>query len=309
MTRLPTTSSRARAVAILAALGIVAAATAALAATDRRPRVDHLPRVVNFRDPATVRGHLENAQPGDALRLQRRWADGAWQFVEEKEVDDRGRAIFKLRELRNTARYRLSWRDPATGDAASSAVHRIRVRPRLSFELRPGDVMAGRRTTVAGRLAPARSGRTVMVQQRIHGEWRNIARVTAGDGSFKARFEPRHHGRRKIRVRFRGDARNYSQVSARRVMVYRRDPATWYGPGFYGNRTACGQRLTTETLGVAHRTLPCGTDIAILYRGRTITVPVIDRGPYASSDWDLTSKTARRLGFSGSDYIGVVNRG
>src|SRR6266545_2545909 len=35
--------------------------------------------------------------------------------------------------------------------------------------------------------------------------------------------------------------------------------ASWYGPGFYGNRTACGQLYTPEILGVAHLTLPCGT--------------------------------------------------
>ena len=34
---------------------------------------------------------------------------------------------------------------------------------------------------------------------------------------------------------------------------------SWYGPGLYGNGTACGQRLTKGLVGVAHRTLPCGT--------------------------------------------------
>jgi rare lipoprotein A (peptidoglycan hydrolase) len=56
--------------------------------------------------------------------------------------------------------------------------------------------------------------------------------------------------------------------------------ASWYGPGFYGNRTACGQTYTPELLGVAHRTLACGTSVTLSYRSRSITVPVIDRGPY-----------------------------
>jgi hypothetical protein len=55
--------------------------------------------------------------------------------------------------------------------------------------------------------------------------------------------------------------------------------ASWYGPGFYGNRTACGQVYTPEIIGVAHRTLRCGTMLVLEYRGRTMTVPVIDRGP------------------------------
>jgi hypothetical protein len=55
---------------------------------------------------------------------------------------------------------------------------------------------------------------------------------------------------------------------------------TWYGPGFYGNVTACGQRYTRHILGVAHRTLPCGTLVQFRWHGRTATAPVIDRGPY-----------------------------
>jgi hypothetical protein len=53
--------------------------------------------------------------------------------------------------------------------------------------------------------------------------------------------------------------------------------ASWYGPGFYGNRTACGQTYTPEIVGVAHRSLRCGTLVVLEYRGRTLTVPVIDR--------------------------------
>jgi rare lipoprotein A (RlpA)-like double-psi beta-barrel protein len=70
------------------------------------------------------------------------------------------------------------------------------------------------------------------------------------------------------------------------------DPeVSWYGPGFYGGRTACGQAYTREILGVAHRTLPCGTKVTFRNpsNGRTITVPVIDRGPYvAGRQWDLS---------------------
>ena len=60
---------------------------------------------------------------------------------------------------------------------------------------------------------------------------------------------------------------------------------TWYGPGFYGQRTACGQRYTRSIIGVAHRTLPCGTLVQFRWHGITATAAVIDRGPYASSDY------------------------
>ena len=73
--------------------------------------------------------------------------------------------------------------------------------------------------------------------------------------------------------------------------------ASWYGPGFYGNRTACGEVYTPEIIGVAHRPLRCGTMLLLEYRGRTMTVPVIDRGPYiAGRTLDLSNAARLALG-------------
>jgi rare lipoprotein A (peptidoglycan hydrolase) len=76
--------------------------------------------------------------------------------------------------------------------------------------------------------------------------------------------------------------------------------ATWFGPGFYGQKTACGQTLTPSVIGVAHRTLPCGTLVKVVYNGHALTVPVLDRGPYShiGADWDLTAGAAQALGIS-----------
>jgi rare lipoprotein A len=76
--------------------------------------------------------------------------------------------------------------------------------------------------------------------------------------------------------------------------------ATWFGPGFYGQTTACGQMLTPAVVGVANRTLPCGTLVKFTYKGHAATVPVIDRGPYAhnGAQWDLTSGAAIALGMN-----------
>ena len=75
---------------------------------------------------------------------------------------------------------------------------------------------------------------------------------------------------------------------------------SWYGPGFYGNGGACGMipgGLTPETVGVAHRTLPCGTKVTFRYNGRTVTTRVIDRGPYvAGRTWDMTKGLCTLLG-------------
>jgi rare lipoprotein A (peptidoglycan hydrolase) len=73
--------------------------------------------------------------------------------------------------------------------------------------------------------------------------------------------------------------------------------ATWFGPGFYGQKTACGQTMSPVIVGVASRTLPCGTLVLVNYRGHRLTVPVIDRGPYANNGatWDLTWGAASAL--------------
>jgi rare lipoprotein A (peptidoglycan hydrolase) len=76
--------------------------------------------------------------------------------------------------------------------------------------------------------------------------------------------------------------------------------ATWYGPGLYGNGTACGQTLRPGTIGVAHRTLPCGTTVKINYHGQSLVTKVIDRGPYTpGNDFDLTNGARLALGFEG----------
>jgi rare lipoprotein A (peptidoglycan hydrolase) len=72
--------------------------------------------------------------------------------------------------------------------------------------------------------------------------------------------------------------------------------ASYYGPGLYGNRTACGQILGHRTRGVAHRTLPCGTRVAVYANHRIAFFPVIDRGPHrAGVSLDLTEAAARKL--------------
>jgi hypothetical protein len=85
--------------------------------------------------------------------------------------------------------------------------------------------------------------------------------------------------------------------------------ATWYGPGLYGRHTACGQVLGPHTVGVAHRSLPCGTTVKLAYHGHSIVTQVIDRGPYSrGNSWDLTLAAARALDFekAGADRIGYA---
>jgi hypothetical protein len=80
--------------------------------------------------------------------------------------------------------------------------------------------------------------------------------------------------------------------------------ATWYGPGLYGNHTACGQTLLPGTVGVAHKTLPCGTTLKLAYHGHYLVTRVIDRGPYTEGNaFDLTNGARRALGFEGVGHL------
>jgi rare lipoprotein A (peptidoglycan hydrolase) len=74
--------------------------------------------------------------------------------------------------------------------------------------------------------------------------------------------------------------------------------ATWYGPGLWGEQTACGMPLMKGTLGAAHKKLPCGTQVTFTYNGLSVAATVIDRGPYRKGyKWDLTKRTAKAVGF------------
>jgi hypothetical protein len=98
------------------------------------------------------------------------------------------------------------------------------------------------------------------------------------------------------------------QTRPKLLALMRLRRATWYGPGLYGNRTACGARLRRSTLGVAHRTLPCGTPVTFYHRGRFVTVSVIDRGPFARGvEWDLTAATAKALGMASTSRLRTIH--
>jgi rare lipoprotein A (peptidoglycan hydrolase) len=76
--------------------------------------------------------------------------------------------------------------------------------------------------------------------------------------------------------------------------------ASWYGPGLWGNKTACGQTLQPQTMGVAHKKLPCGTTVKFVYQGQAVVTQVIDRGPYIHGRaWDLTKAVSDALDFEG----------
>lgn len=170
--------------------------------------------------------------------------------------------------------------------------------------------IVGRHVLARGTM-PAGADRTVVLQRldKRRG-WSNVARTRVRSTErFELRWRADRSGRISLRAILAGDRRTAAAgpPPIASINVYRPALATFYGPGFFGNQTACGQVLTPDLHGVAHKRLPCGTLVAITYAGREITVPVIDRGPYNGSfSWDLTQATADALGFTGSGEIGYA---
>lgn len=158
-----------------------------------------------------------------------------------------------------------------------------------------------------------RAARRKVVLQRLDPKrgWRNVARARVrSTDRFSVSWKADRMGRVSLRVILAG-RRSASASSVAgpiaKVMVYRQAMATYYGPGFFGRQTACGQTLTPDMHGVAHKKLPCGTLVSITYESREIVVPVIDRGPFhAGFSWDLTQATADALGFTGTGRIGYT---
>lgn len=101
----------------------------------------------------------------------------------------------------------------------------------------------------------------------------------------------------------RREARAREERREAEATPFRFAMASYYGPGLFGNALGCGGTLTTKTMGVAHKTLACGTVLDVCER-RCATVRVVDRGPYvAGREVDLTMATASVIGFSG---VGLV---
>lgn len=150
--------------------------------------------------------------------------------------------------------------------------------------------------------APAGAGSVAIERRDDVAGWVTIATAAvAASGRFAAIWRPDHVGPLKLRAvagtTAAGSAADDPGAPQLDATVYRPGVASWYGPTSADATTACGIPLTRWTLGVAHRTLPCGTSVAFYRKGRTLVVPVIDRGPYVKGRaWDLTRATFDALG-------------
>ena len=180
----------------------------------------------------------------------------------------------------------------------------------MSIKTKPAG-LKGVRKTVSGTLPSSGAGRTVTLERfdDLSSQWLPITHAKVSqDGAFAANWKPARTGPLRVRARVEGAGAALAAAAPELgIMLYEAAKATWYGPGFYGNKTACGQKMTETLQGVAHRTLACGTKVEILYKGRTVTVPVVDRGPFANGAiYDLTAATAQSLGVTATVRIGAL---
>jgi rare lipoprotein A len=163
------------------------------------------------------------------------------------------------------------------------------------------NIKTGSRVTVKGRAA---APMTASLQLQRRGRWVTVDRDRVNRaGRFVLRKRLRGAMSTRARVRLNtGETRLLGRLN-----VYRNALASWYGPGLFGNRLGCGGTLQAGSLGVANKSLPCGTKVTFRHNGRVVRVPVIDRGPYVGGrEYDLTAATARKLGFSGHGPIQVT---
>jgi rare lipoprotein A len=177
----------------------------------------------------------------------------------------------------------------------------------VTLSARDGPIV-GRKLRFVGTVAGGGADREVSVQRRESDDaWIEVATATTDEkGSFSARWKADAAGSFAFRAVVRGESieiRTAGASASMKLRVYRSAIAST----FFDRVTACGRNLRRSTLGVAHKTLPCETKVAFYYRGRRITVPVVDRGPYvAGRTWDLTEATARRLRFDGLGRVGSL---
>jgi rare lipoprotein A (peptidoglycan hydrolase) len=189
----------------------------------------------------------------------------------------------------------------------------------------------GQPLTISGSAPTSGAGGLIDIESAKPGldNWTEVATASIGsNGSFSAQWTPSTSAKVALRAVLApgttptatggssglsgsGSASTASgelTTSPLTIPIFKDAVATLYGPGLWGHHTACGERLTHAMLGVASRTLKCGTRVSVFYKGRELTVPVIDRGPFGNhASWDLTMATAKALGITETVTVGTLS--
>jgi hypothetical protein len=196
---------------------------------------------------------------------------------------------------------------PASPAAAPA---RRRPTPTIRARIERGSGLVGRTAVYAGSVRNHTAGQRVRLEVRSSSGWHAVDRdLVARNGRFRVSTKIARMGDRSARLRIvsnsrgKGDTERVAQIHGFRTTF-----ASYYGPGLYGGALACGGRLNPGTIGVAHKTLPCGTKLTLRLGNRQVDARVIDRGPYVGGrEFDLTAATKYRLGFGSTGNV-LVDR-
>ena len=316
------TMRRMRAVQLIIALAMLAVPASALAfsgsavagQTETTPiKLTVSPGKVRFGHPVRVTGSAPATDRGRrVILLTAASSQSTWRQIAVTRATRTGRFAFRIvprtSGLLRAAIPGATPATPTTGEATAgianvqtAQVRALTVKARFAVPATPHAIVGStHRVRVGGKLLPAVSGRLVQLQGHTAQGWHTVAQGRTGrHGSFRLAFTPHGATGQSLRVLFNGDARNArSAQSAGTVNALHPVLASWYNDA---GTTGCGFHAG---LGVANKTLPCGTHVTLSYGGRTVTAVVDDRGPYvAGREFDLNQNTAAALGFSG---VGTV---
>jgi len=270
-------------------------------------------RHVQFGQAVTISGTVPAADAGNRVLLQTApEGESSWRSLGAATVGSAGtfrarvtpRRSGLLRAVEQTPAAPVTESRPGTVTPAPTSGGGVRstvtVGARFTPARHPSAVRSTHSVHVGGRLLPALPGRRVRLEGRGAHGWHTLSTGRTGArGRYRLSLAPDAADGQSLRVVFGGDSRNARAMRpAGRVTVLHPALASWYEDG--GN-TACGFHAG---LGVANRTLPCGTKVRLSYGGRSVTAVVDDRGPYTGGrEWDLNQNTASALGFDG---VGTV---
>jgi rare lipoprotein A len=171
-----------------------------------------------------------------------------------------------------------------------------------------GSGLVGRTAVYAGRVRHHTAGQHVRLEQHRGSKWRAITRDAVGrDGRFRLTTKIASMGDRSVRLRIVSNSHGKGDIErVEPLHGFRRAYASYFGPGLYGSALACGGHLSPGTVGVAHKSLPCGTRLTLRLGNRQVDARVVDRGPYvAGREFDLTAATKARLGFGSTGNVMV----
>ncbi|HEV2769453.1 MAG TPA: septal ring lytic transglycosylase RlpA family protein [Solirubrobacteraceae bacterium] len=270
---------------------------------------------IRYGDPVALRGRVADADEAPVSLLYRPVQTGEWREVDTDMTDQDGRFRLSADALRRTGEARVvvgretaravaAGEDVAAGRSSQPAL--VRILPQLHASDDGLAVRAGSSASLRGTLRPGWEGREVTLQRDDGDGWVTLdTATTREDGRYLLRHRRSQPGAVRVRVVFSGDQANSPATQHAGFMAFQRPVrASWYGPGFYGRRTACGRTMSPDIEGVAHRRLACGTLVTLRHGDDTVTVPVIDRGPYAGNrELDLARATKRDLGFGSTGRV------